>query len=228
MSNSLIKPDSKLVSFDLWLTLIKSNGKHFKDARNAYMGALLAPGMSTAEFDKIVRKQDKAADAIAETRNEDVLFDERVSMVAMAASAPAPSPDLLGHLYEFQGDLFQKQLPLLLDPGTPDLLQTLRDRHHRLGIVSNTGYIHGDQMRPALQAIGIAEKFDYMMFSNEIGSAKPNRRIFQALLDAAGVEAVFVTHIGDNLRADVLGAEQIGMQAIHFGGETDLKRIVNG
>ncbi len=223
-----ITPDTELVSFDLWLTLIKSNGRNFKNIRNAHMGSLLAPHMLESDFDEVVRAQDKMADKIAESRGQDVLFGERVRLVAKAVGAAEPSESMLEELYEYQGKLFQKNLPLLLDDSTPKLLDQIKDSGRELAIISNTGYMHGDQMRLALDAIGIGQKFEYKIFSNEVGYAKPDSRIFQRLLDMSGVEASHITHIGDNARADVLGATQIGMQAIHMVGDVSLRSIIEG
>ena len=46
------------------------------------------------------------------------------------------------------------------------------------------------------------------------GAAKPDARIYAALLEMAGVEARQVLHIGDDPLADVVGAMQAGMQAV--------------
>lgn len=221
-----ISPETELVSFDLWLTLIKSNGRNFKDVRNAHFGSLLAPHMPTEDFDKLMRAQDVIADTLAESRGSDVLFDERVRMVAKAVGATEPSEDMLADMYEYQGKLFQQNLPLLLDPETPTLLDTIKDGGRTLAVVSNTGYMHADQMRPALDGIGIGNKFDHTVFSNEVGFAKPDARIFQRLLDISGVEPGHVTHIGDNERADVMGARAMGMNAIQLVGDVTLRSIV--
>ncbi len=39
---------------------------------------------------------------------------------------------------------------------------------------------------------------------------------FQALLTEANVQPEFVTHVGDNIHADVAGATNTGMRALHL------------
>ncbi len=215
MSFQKIPAGAEVVSFDLWMTLIRHDGRTFKDARNAMLGAEFAPQMDPAAFDQLVRAQDRQADAIAEVRGTDVQFSERINMVADAVGAPRPSRATLATFYERQAQLFAEHPPALLDPRTPQLLAALSMKH-QLAVVSNTGFIRGAEMRQTLKRLNILDAFSYLVFSDEVGYAKPHPRIFGALLDAAGVSAEHVTHIGDNQRADVEGARQLGMGAIHL------------
>jgi putative hydrolase of the HAD superfamily len=64
-----------------------------------------------------------------------------------------------------------------------------------------------------LQRCGIADLFAGHVTASAAGAAKPDARIFAALLAMAGVEADQVLHIGDDPLADVVGATRAGMQA---------------
>jgi putative hydrolase of the HAD superfamily len=46
------------------------------------------------------------------------------------------------------------------------------------------------------------------------GAAKPDARIFAALVEMTGVSAAQIMHVGDDPLADVDGARQAGMQAV--------------
>lgn len=65
-----------------------------------------------------------------------------------------------------------------------------------------------------LQRVGIADLFAGHITARVAGAAKPDARIFAQLAAAAGVEPCQVLHIGDDPRADVVGATQAGMQAV--------------
>lgn len=65
-----------------------------------------------------------------------------------------------------------------------------------------------------LQRCGIADLFAGHITASAAGAAKPDPRIYAALLEMAGVEAAQVLHIGDDPLADVVGATQAGMQAV--------------
>ncbi|MEO7205309.1 MAG: HAD-IA family hydrolase [Steroidobacteraceae bacterium] len=64
-----------------------------------------------------------------------------------------------------------------------------------------------------LKRCGIAHWFEGHITAISAGAAKPDIRIFTRLLDAAGVEAAQVLHVGDDPHLDVMGAAQAGMQA---------------
>jgi len=92
----------------------------------------------------------------------------------------------------------------LYDDARPSLLR-LRS-HYRLFAVSNGN--------ADLQRCGIADLFSGHVTASAAGAAKPDARIYAALLDLAGVEAHQVMHIGDDPLADVVGATQAGLQAV--------------
>ena len=61
----------------------------------------------------------------------------------------------------------------------------------------------------------IADAFDDMIISAEVGLAKPDRRIYQLALDRLGVEpehTIFVDDIDENIQ----GARELGIHGVHF------------
>jgi HAD superfamily hydrolase (TIGR01509 family) len=65
-----------------------------------------------------------------------------------------------------------------------------------------------------LDRCGIGELFDGHVTAITAGAAKPDARIFAALVEMAGVPAAEIMHVGDDPVADVLGARQAGMQSV--------------
>lgn len=221
-----VEPSKGVVSFDLWMTLIRNDGRRFKDARNVLLGGHLVPNYSCEEFDVIMRAVDKQADGIAESRGADVMFRERVEMLAAAVDAEVPNEESMRALYARQGELFKQMPPVLLDPTTPELFDRLKAAGYQLAAMSNTGFMLADQMRPALDQLGIGQKFDYQVFSSEVGYAKPDKRIFEHLLRLTGTTPDNIIHVGDNPRADVGGATSMGMRAILLDESMPLRTIV--
>ena len=96
---------------------------------------------------------------------------------------------------------------------THALLDSLRDRGLKLGLVSNAfdpaWLLHRD-----LEQMGLAERLDAAVFSSEIGRRKPDPAIFLralGLLDVPPERALFV---GDNRHADIFGAKELGMTTV--------------
>lgn len=73
-----------------------------------------------------------------------------------------------------------------------------------------------------LQRCGIAQWFEGHITAISAGAAKPDIRIFNRLLDAAGVAAAQVLHVGDDPHLDVIGAMQAGMQAAWLNRDAKL------
>ena len=57
----------------------------------------------------------------------------------------------------------------------------------------------------------------------QVGCKKPNKKIFLHALKRANANANESIMIGDDIEADILGAEAVGMQAIYFNP----KKILN-
>jgi putative hydrolase of the HAD superfamily len=110
-----------------------------------------------------------------------------------------------------------------LGSTTHALLETLRDRGYKTGLVSNAfdppQLLHRD-----LERLGIAERLDVAVFSSEVGRRKPDRPIFDRALQAIDVEPAHVLFVGDTLATDIAGAAALGMhtcQAVWFRADED-------
>lgn len=92
----------------------------------------------------------------------------------------------------------------------PGVLDALKGRY-RLGIISN-----GNNTP---QMVGMDDVFDFIVFAHECGCPKPDPRIFEFALAKCEVEPGRVMHVGDNLRSDVLGANNYGMVSVWLNRE---------
>ena len=84
-------------------------------------------------------------------------------------------------------------------------LSRLRARHRLFAVSNGNADLH---------RCGIGDLFAGHVTAIAAGAAKPDARIYAALLEMAGVEAAQVLHIGDDPLADVIGATRAGMQAV--------------
>lgn len=65
-----------------------------------------------------------------------------------------------------------------------------------------------------LQAIGLAHHFEATLAAPQFGRAKPDPSIFLAGCAALGVAPEAAVYVGDDLKLDVIGAQQAGMRAV--------------
>jgi HAD superfamily hydrolase (TIGR01509 family) len=89
-----------------------------------------------------------------------------------------------------------------------DLLRSLRKRH-RLAVVSNFDYT--PTARHILEREGVADLFETVIVSDEVGWRKPKSVIFELALRRLGIDAKEALFVGDRADIDVVGAQGVGM-----------------
>lgn len=128
----------------------------------------------------------------------DLVRRESIRQLLLDAGADA---ELAGQGYEVfyaarqQSDLFDDVIPCLT---------WLSKRYPLVAITNGNSDLKASKIRGFFREVLVAHTF---------GCAKPDRRIFHAAADAAGVPAQQVLHIGDDFELDYLAARSAGMQA---------------
>jgi putative hydrolase of the HAD superfamily len=95
-------------------------------------------------------------------------------------------------------------------PDAAPALQELRDRGLRVVVVSNWDC----SLPQVLEQVGLADLVDDVVVSAVAGAAKPDRRIFEAALAAAGCAPEQAVHVGDSPDLDVAGAAEAGVRGL--------------
>jgi HAD superfamily hydrolase (TIGR01509 family) len=98
-------------------------------------------------------------------------------------------------------------------PDAVKVLQTLRSRGFRTGLLSNTHWPR-DWHEERLVDDGLAELLDAAVFMCDLKYRKPHAVAFGAVLDALGVAPDCAVFVGDRMHDDVFGAHAIGMRTI--------------
>lgn len=80
-----------------------------------------------------------------------------------------------------------------------------------LALVTNGA---ADVQRDKVDALGLVDWLDAIVISSEVGTAKPDRRLFDRALEELAVRRGNVWHVGDNLITDVGGAQRAGIPAV--------------
>ena len=63
---------------------------------------------------------------------------------------------------------------------------------------------------------GLEKYYDKIVDSEMVGVKKPNPIIFEYALKLANISPEEGLMIGDSIEADIIGARQVGMKALHF------------
>ncbi len=84
-------------------------------------------------------------------------------------------------------------------------------RIFQLGLLTNGA---PDLQREKIAGSGIAEYFDEIVISGEVGVGKPNPRIYETMLSRLAVTPDEVLMIGNSLSSDVQGPQAVGMKTV--------------
>lgn len=106
--------------------------------------------------------------------------------------------------------------------SAPALLESLRARGLKTGLVANSWPEPARLLRADAEAFGLAALLDVMVFAEDVGVSKPRPEIFLRALDELGVAPENAMYVGDRLETDVQGAANLGMttvQALWFAAD---------
>jgi putative hydrolase of the HAD superfamily len=101
--------------------------------------------------------------------------------------------------------------------GAIELLEALKSRF-KLHIITN-GFDKVQQFK--IENSGIKSFFEFVFTAEKVGFKKPHPEIFIQSLKTVNTTAEASIMIGDSFEADILGALNQGMQAIHFNSHNE-------
>ena len=99
--------------------------------------------------------------------------------------------------------------PLLHD-GMATIVRDVRERGWRSGIITNGGVV---AQSAKIDNSGLRGAVDRAVISDAFGAKKPDGAIFRSLIDVLGIDPAQSWFVGDDPRADVWGAKQVGLRA---------------
>lgn len=135
--------------------------------------------------------------------------------VAKQANADPETAEAVAQAYDATIDQFNVEFA----PGAEAALCDLRDEY-ALGLVTNGGRY---TQQAKLDTLGIEDVFDVLVFATPEKGVKPDPYPFERALDALDATPETTMHVGDSLRADVAGANAMGIRSAwipHDGAES--------
>lgn len=211
-------------SFDLWLTLIKSDPA-FKAERARYFHKH-HNGLHKSEEDiaKVFRQVDLMCNAVNEKSGKNIDADEMYLMVINFIHDGKCNLDEVDmeRLALDMEELLFRYPPMLYSAVTYSSLQHLKlNSGGTFSLLSNTGYITGKTLRKVLALHGLDNFFDFQLYSDEVGMSKPNKDFFEVMLKnvdisnpGKSISLTGILHIGDNPKNDVAPALDAGIDAL--------------
>lgn len=93
-----------------------------------------------------------------------------------------------------------------------EVLLYLKEKGYRLSVISN--FDHAPTALELLGKFGIADFFEHIVISEEVGWRKPHRKIFEFALASLGESSSDVIFIGDDPEADIMGSSDCGIDSV--------------
>jgi 2-haloalkanoic acid dehalogenase type II len=164
------------------------------------------------------------ADAVAEQRRS--LLAERPLLAPVFDGEQPSFRSFHDYWVEFGDDLFRRlgvdgggeayaanrrsaHEAAVMYPEVPEVLETLRNRGFRLGVLSDAD---SDQLSACLAGCNLG--FDAVICSEDLRCYKPHRSVFHAACKALGVQPAEAVYIGDTPINDVEGSRRAGLRPV--------------
>ena len=103
------------------------------------------------------------------------------------------------------------------DPACVPVLQGIRDRGWRTGLLSNTHWPRDLHERWLAEA-GLLDLLDVRVYTSDLAHMKPHPEAFRTLLRALDVAPEDAVFVGDRPRDDISGAQAVGLRTVLLTG----------
>ncbi|MCI8881141.1 MAG: HAD family hydrolase [Clostridiaceae bacterium] len=108
-----------------------------------------------------------------------------------------------------------------LRPGVVEMLDALKERGYKLGIISNTAALYS--VFHVLEDYGIRQYFDDVTLSSVTGYRKPHEGIFRISLYEMRSQPENAVYVGDTMSRDIIGSKRAG-----FAVAVQIKSFMTG
>jgi len=206
----------KAISFDLWFTLIWDDSSLEEYYRVSKIKAI-KDTLKELSFEDI----EKAFKGVRGNRGEDLPptnFEGWIKSLLDNLGYKADENLIKDLALKVSFSGFDK-LPYL-NPEAKEVLSYFKSEGYKIALISNVNR-YSIAYKELLRKLEILDYFDSLIFSSDLGFAKPDKEIFYEALKELKVKKEEMVHIGDSYYHDVLGANNAGIKAILYIGLWD-------
>jgi HAD superfamily hydrolase (TIGR01549 family) len=196
----------KVVLFDLWMTLV--------------FGLSVDPILTLQELLKH-RKPGEPLDSefLTKCLTTDVANPGRF---LREVAAPFDLKVPRGAVTAFRKLIAEERKAATAYDDAHEVLTQLKLQGYRIGLISN---LWPFPVRRIFTEMGLGAHFEHLVYSYEVGTRKPDRKIFDHAAQLFGVEAGDCVMVGDSMSSDIEGALAAGMHAILIDRSGNVKGL---
>lgn len=135
---------------------------------------------------------------------------DQVLREALRSSYPKTPPEHIRQSLKVMYGVLQNHW--FIEKDAVPMLEALRARGYRLGIVSNAA--DDDDVQTLVDNAALRPYFDFILTSAVAGVRKPSPKIFLDALATWNAQPEQAVMVGDTLTADIAGANQVGIASV--------------
>lgn len=209
----------KAITFDLWDTIIVDNSDEKIRDISKEEERLVILSHILANYEPVVREKlvqvidDVTTEFNYEWKENCVTWTvlDRVQRILDILQIEISKIDLMTIVDKFESIELDYELDF-----APNIKESLDDlsKDYQLGVISDTIFTPGKNLRKILSKKRILDHFDFCLFSDEFGLSKPSKAIFEEATRLFSINKNEVAHIGDREYNDIRGAKEAGMKSI--------------
>ena len=209
--------NAKALIFDLGCTLIEYEAYSWDElAKKAIANGhtyLLEQGVAIPAYEEFYTAYVEIRDRFRKQVAEDLVewTVTRAARMLLDRLGAQYNDDLVEGFFDAYYEPVRNELYVYDDTVTT--LAKLRREFPIIGLISNTIFPERTHLGE-LERFGLAEFFDFTVFSSTFGMRKPHADIFYHAVNLAGYAPSECIYVGDRYLEDVQGPTRIGMHAI--------------
>ncbi|HEY8893168.1 MAG TPA: HAD-IA family hydrolase [Niastella sp.] len=221
----------KHISFDLWLTLIKSNPE-FKRKRSRLLAVYFDISFDLDHINSTIKKYDILFNRMSEVSGKHVSKDHMwlVILNELGCKIEGLTQQKMRDFNIQAEQLFLENMPVLIDENTDKIFSKITAQGITISLLSNTGFIEGHLLRKLLAGWDLEKYFSFQLYSDETGLAKPGSAAFDSLFyyiqKIKPAHKSEILHVGDNRIADEIGAQNFGLSTLLLNPNQKISMLI--
>jgi putative hydrolase of the HAD superfamily len=209
---------------DLGGTLVELNpamkDRILEDRITKLQGYILErnPELKISRIQRIYEEVSETAREICERQSVEIPFREVLKQILNRLGLEEQDSVAL---FNLERELFRLEVESWRLRGDAyPALETLHGMGLKMGIVSNARSEWA--VREIVRNTGIARFFHAVITSAQVGYRKPRPEIFQVALELLEAQAERSVMVGNDMRADIMGAKEAGIKTILIGNKNEI------
>ena len=176
----------KCISFDIWNTLIRSNPE-FRQHRNSLIVQHFNLDVNPDIFSGIANELDRQHTSLTEVTGRHLYASQMLVLLLQQLKVETAALSSIS-FQQFEvklEEIFWKYPPAIRFADTREVLEYLKAKGVKAGLLSNTGFVEGKVLSAFWKKHSLQQYFNFECYSDEVGYCKPNALLFEKVYSLA-------------------------------------------